>query len=519
MLDPLDAALAEAIGHFQAGRLTEAASVGQQILAVQPKLAQALHLLGAVALRGGQAGEAVRLIGQAIALDGGMAVYHSSLGQAHRLLGARPEAIACYERALSINPNFGPAQANLAQALEACGLDVAVEYYRRLVATLPANAIARANFAYMVEKSGETEAAIEIYRQALALDPNQPVALGNLGVALADLGRIDEALACYRQALALDPNDASAHNGLGLTLLLKGEYAAAWPHHEHRPRDWGGEFTIPRWRGEPLDGRRILLHAEQGMGDTLQFVRYVPMVASHGGRVVLATVPALAPLFAGLPGVEELVTGRKPPADLAWHCPLMSLPLAFGTTRETIPGPWPYLQAPADRLGPWRERVGGDGRLKVGLVWKGQPKLRRDRARSLPPDALAPLAAADVAYYALQKTETETGTAAADLPAALQATDLADGFSDYAETAAALMALDLVITVDTSVAHLAGALGKPVWVLISKVPDWRWGLAGPDSAWYPSARLFRQSEAGVWDDVVADVLRALVERVSWSPAG
>jgi len=495
MLDPLDAALAEAIGHFQAGRLTEAAAVGQQILAVRPKLAQALHLMGAVALRAGQADEAIRLIGQAVALDGGIATYHNSLGQAHRLLGTRSEAIACYERALSINPNFGPGHANLAQVLEASGLDVAVEYYRRLVAALPANPLARANFAYMVEKSGETEAAIEIYRQALALDPNQPTAFGNLGVALADLGRIDEAIACYRQALALDPNDASAHNGLGLALLLKGEFAAAWPHHEHRPRDWAGEFVVPRWRGEPLDGDRILLHAEQGMGDTLQFVRYVPMVASRGGRVVLATVPALAPLFAGLPGVEELVTGRKPPADLAWHCPLMSLPLAFGTTRDTIPGPWPYLQAPGDRLAPWRERIGSEGMLKVGLVWKGQPKLRRDRARSLPPEALAPLAGlAGVTYYSLQKTAT--GSAAAELPPALQAIDLADGFADYGETAAALMALDLVITVDTSVAHLAGALGKPVWVLISKVPDWRWGLGGTDSAWYPSVRLFRQSQAG-----------------------
>jgi len=505
--------LAEAIGHFGAGRLAEAAASLQPALTLRPKLAQALHLLGVIALKEGRADEAVRLIGQAIMLDDRMPTYHNSLGQAHRARGAKAEAIACYERALSIQPKFGPAHGNLAQVLVEGDPAVAVDYYRHLVAALPQNALARSNFGYMVERTGQTEAAVAIYRDALALDPNQPVALGNLGVALADLGRIDEAMACYRQALELDPTSADAHNGLGLALLLKGDYAAAWPHHEHRPRDWVGEFTIPRWQGEPLQGQRILLHAEQGMGDTLQFVRYVPLVAARGARVVLATAPALAPLFEGMAGVEELVTGKRPPGDLAWHCPLMSLPLAFGTTRDTIPGPWPYLRAPAGRLAPWRKRVGGKGAFKVGLVWQGQPKLRRDRDRSLPAAALAPLAGiAGVRYYALQKTPTGSGFA--DLPAALGATDLAEGFSDYAETAAALMALDLVVTVDTSVAHLAGALGRPVWLLISKVPDWRWGEAGSDSPWYPSVRLFRQRVAGRWDDVIAEVAHALVERLS-----
>jgi tetratricopeptide (TPR) repeat protein len=512
-LDLLDGALAEAFGHLGAGRLAEAGAIGRQILALQPRLAQALHLTGIVALREARADEALRLFGQAIALDDRVPAYHNSQGQAHRALGAGGAAIACYERALSINPNFGPAHGNIAQVLVQGDLAVAVDYFRRLVAVLPQNALARANFGYMVERAGQTEAAVEIYRQGLALDPNQPVVLGNLGVALADLGRIDAAIECYRQALALEPDNAEAHNGLGLALLLKGDYAAAWPHHEHRPHDWVGEFAIPRWKGQPLAGQRILLHAEQGMGDTLQFVRYVPMVAARGGRVVLATVPALAPLFDGMPGVEELVTGTRPPGDLAWHCPLMSLPLAFGTTRDTIPGPWPYLRVSAERLAPWCQRIGGDGVVKVGLVWKGQPKLRRDRDRSLPAAQLAPLAGiAGVRYYALQKTADGSGFA--DLPAALGATDLADGFSDYAETAAALMALDLVVTVDTSVAHLAGALGRPVWLLISKVPDWRWGEQGSDSPWYPSVRLFRQTVAGVWDDVVADVARALAERVS-----
>jgi tetratricopeptide (TPR) repeat protein len=509
---PLERALAEALTHFGAGRLAEAAAIGHDMLALRPLLAQALHLMGALALRDGRPGDAVGLVGQAIVLDEGVPTYHNSLGQAHRALGAPAAAIACYERALSINPNLGPAHGNLAQVLVAGDLATAVAYYRRLVEVLPANALARSNFAYMVEKTGDTQAAVEIYRQSLSLEPNQPVALGNLGVALADLGRIDEAMDCYRRALDLDPDSADAHNALGLALLLRGDYAAAWPHHEHRPRDWVGEFRVPRWKGEPLAGQRILLHAEQGMGDTLQFARYVPMVAARGGRVVLAAMPALARLLEGVPGVEQLVTGKQPPADIDWHCPLMSLPFAFGTTRETIPGPWPYLQAPADRIAPWRDRVGGAGRLKVGLVWQGQPKLRRDRDRSLPPAALAPLAGiAGVRYYALQKTAA--GSGCADLPAALDATDLAGGFADYAETAAALMALDLVIAVDTSVAHLAGALGRPVWILISKVPDWRWGEAGDDSPWYPSVRLFRQTIAGVWDDVIAEVVRALVERV------
>jgi hypothetical protein len=215
-------------------------------------------------------------------------------------------------------------------------------------------------------------------------------------------------------------------------------------------------------------------------------------------------------------GVVQIATGCAVPGGLDWHCPLLSLPLAFGTVRETIPGPWPYLQAPADRLAPWRKRVGRAGKLKVGLVWKGQPKLRRDRDRSLPASVLAPLTdIANVRYFALQKTASGSGFA--DLPPELTATDLADGFEDFAETAAALMALDLVVTVDTAVAHLAGALGRPVWILVSKVPDWRWGETGSTSLWYPSARVFRQTAAGVWDDVIAEVAQALREAVRPGP--
>jgi Flp pilus assembly protein TadD len=495
--------------------LPAAAAIGREVLALQPKLAEALHLMGAIALQRERFDEAVGLIEQAIALDGKAASFHNSLGQAQRGRGATNLALASYERALALNPRFGPAHANIAQLFLAGPPAAAVAYHRQLAAALPRNAIARANLAYMIERTGDLAGAETVYREALALEPNQVVAHVNLGIVLADLGRIDEAMAHYRTALALDPGNADAHNALGLALLLRGDYGQAWPHHESRPRDWVGEFRVPRWQGEPLDGQRILLHAEQGMGDTLQFIRYVPMVAMRGGRIVLAVSPALARLVEGMAGVEQVVIGSTPPGGLDWHCPLMSLPLAFGTTIETIPAEMPYLHAGATEVAAWREVVAAIPGLRIGLVWGGSSRIGQphavaiDRRRSLPLAALAPLA--DVRGCSFVSLQLGPPACQAP-PPGLVLHDFTHRFGDFASTAALVAVLDLVITVDTAVAHLAGALGKPVWLLNRFDTCWRWLLDRDDSPWYPTLRQFRQPAPGDWRTPVARIAAALSQQ-------
>jgi hypothetical protein len=294
--------------------------------------------------------------------------------------------------------------------------------------------------------------------------------------------------------------------------LLKGDFERGLLHHEWRwhvrdLRMGGRRMEKPAWRGEPLNGARILLHAEQGSGDTLQFLRYAPLVAARGGRVTIEVAAELKRLAMSLKGVEQVIgLGEALPA-FDQHCPLLSLPLAFGTTMATIPGEIPYLAAPEPLLAEWRARLAASAAPRVGLIWAGRPEHRRDRDRSIALAALAPLADTGATFYSLQK-----GPAAAQAkgpPAGMVLHDLGAALGDFADTAAAMSALDLVITVDTSPAHLAGAIGKPVWLLLTHAPDWRWFLEREDSPWYPTARLFRQTTRGDWAPVIARVAAEL----------
>ncbi len=274
------------------------------------------------------------------------------------------------------------------------------------------------------------------------------------------------------------------------------------------PRD----FAQPQWRGEDIAGKTILLHAEQGFGDTIQFVRYAPLVAAKGASVILEAPDSLMPLLDGFNGVTTMIAHGQalPPFDL--HCPLMSLPLAFGTTLATIPENGPYLRAPAERLEKWRTRLGALSGKRVGLVWSGKPAHKNDRNRSIALSRLAPLlAVAGVNFVSLQQDYRDADRA--ELANYPQLVRLDRELADFADTAAAVAALDLVITVDTAVAHLAGAMGKPVWILLSHVLDWRWLLERSDSPWYPSARLYRQAAIGDWDGVIARLAQDLAAEV------
>ncbi|CAH2031439.1 tetratricopeptide repeat protein [Trichlorobacter ammonificans] len=362
------------------------------------------------------------------------------------------------------------------------------------------------NRATTLLETARFEEAAASYRMALQLVPKLHDARVALATCLQALGRVEEALAETETVLAQAPDHAEAHWNRALVLLLTGRYAEGWREYEWRwrkrrftspPR----RFVQPVWQGEDPAGRTILIHAEQGFGDTLQFCRYLPLLCERGATVLFECHPPLAPLMATLdPRIQVYPMGSPLPA-FDCHLPLLSLPLWFNTTATTIPAAIPYLTPPADRLPFWRSLLPQDGSLRVGLCWAGKPY--PDPGRSIPADLLAPLAALPgITFVSLLIGEGQT---APPLPL----TDLTVLIRDFADTAALIAQLDLVVTIDTAVAHLAGALGKPVLVLLPCAPDWRWGLAGEQCPWYPTARLYRQERRGAWSDVLEQLVRDL----------
>lgn len=359
--------------------------------------------------------------------------------------------------------------------------------------------------------AGEPGPAIDVFRRVVSLKPAFTHARFNLGLALSRAGHPDEAFACYQEVTRLDPDHAPARHNLALHLLQQGDFERGWVEHEWRWRTPGlapqrRDFPQPQWMGEAIQGKTILLHAEQGAGDTIQFVRYAPLVAERGAKVIVECQPELVSLVShSMPDVTVVgKDGVLPEFD--GHCPLMSLPLAMATRLDNLPATTPYLSAEPGAMDAWRSRFGG-GSLNVGVVWRGNPSYLNDKQRSLDAQLLGPLAdIPGVRLVSLQK-----GAQVSDASSLLLARcdDAAPDLTDYAATAAAIMALDLVISVDTAVAHLAGALGKPVWVLLPNPSDWRWGFDGETSPWYPTMRLFRQKEPGQWTEVLQTVSAAL----------
>src|SRR2546427_9684856 len=358
--------------------------------------------------------------------------------------------------------------------------------------------------------TGKLEDAIASYRLALALKPDYAEAHKNLGIALWNHGKLAEAIACFRQALALKPAYVHAHAGLGLALLRAGdlshgftEYEWRWKVKQFEQQCAGLILPQPFWDGSELNGRTILLYAEQGFGTTIQFIRYAPLVARRGGRVIVACQPELVRLLASVAGIARVVSEREPLPDFDLHAPLLSLPRIIGTTLETIPAQCLYLIPPESSS--VKVEVTPDVKLKVGIVWAGLPIHRNDRNRSCPLSYFLELAELPgVAVYSLQKQPMAAGLG--EVTPGMPVRDLSDQIGDWADTAAAICQLDLVLTVDTGVAHLAGALGRPVWVLLPHVGvDWRWMTGREDSPWYPSMRLFRQKAPGDWPEVFARV--------------
>ena len=501
------------------GNLHGAVACYRRATELKPDFADGHNNLGVALTDQGKLDEAAASCRRALELKPDYAEAHNNLGTALMHLGKLDEAVASFRRALELKPDYAEAHNNLGNAFEHQGkLDEAVASFRRALELKPDYAQVHNNLGVALQEQGSLDEAVACYRRALELKPDYPEAHNNLGNALKEQGTLDKAVACYRRALELKPDYADAHTDLAIACLLTGDWRHGWPEYQWRWQTKGftaRRFGQPLWNGESLAGKTILLHAEQGLGDTIQFIRYAPMVKRYGGTVVVECQKPLAALLEGCPGVDHLVGqgDRLPAFDV--YAPLLSLPLILQTSLATIPASIPYLFPKAAIVERWRKTLVEIDGFKVGITWQGNPAFHGDRCRSIPLRWFAPLAQVPgVRLLSLQK-----GAGAeqlAELGDLFEVTKLGSRLHDFADTAAVMKNLDLVITSDTGPAHLAGALGIPVWVALAFVPDWRWLLDRGDSPWYPTMRLFRQRERGNWHAVVEEIKNALSGRVQSS---
>jgi tetratricopeptide (TPR) repeat protein len=493
------------------GRLDDALASYDRALTARPGDAQALFNRGVTLHELKRFDLALASYDRALSVRPDHAEALSNRGDALRELGRLEEALASYDRALAARPDSTEALSNRGNVLKALRrFDDALASYDAALRLRPDYPEALSNRAVTLQALDRLDEALANCDRALALRADSIEALTNRASVLQELHRFDEALATYDRVAAIAPDYAEAQMNRALLLLLTGDFTKGWPAYEWRrklPSRVERGFTQPEWSGEDIAGKRLLLHAEQGFGDTIQFARYAALAAMRGADVVLEVQPPLEPLLGGLFGVKVVAAGRDrlPPFDL--HCPLLSLPHLFATTPKTIPGGVPYVVAPADRLAAWAPRLPADG-MRVGLAWSGHPDNTRDHERSIPFARLAPLICVPgIRFVSLQK---EIRAADADeFRGCGGVIDLRAELHDFADTAAVIAQLDLVITVDTAVAHLAGAMGKPVWLVLPRVPDFRWLLDRATSPWYPSVRLFRKSQVDTWDAVIAGVATEL----------
>ena len=435
----------------------------------------------------------------------------STAGEAHVEFGnwnfnqARfAEAEAAYARAIALEPDHVTARNYLGQALDRLGRsEEAISQFEAALALKPGDPELRFHMILALKDPSLLDEAADCGRRMIAERPDFAIAHNNLGVVLQSQGKLEEALELYRRAQALKADYVEAQANEALLLLLRGEFENGWEKYEwcarlpfYRPRN----FAQALWRGEPLSGKTLLLHADQGFGDSIQYLRYLPRVLAKGARVVLELEGPLVPLAASLADPITVIPRGTAPPEFDLHCPLMSLPLRFATRLDSIPAQVPYLFPDAAALARWRKRLGDGPGLKVGLVWAGSPLHSNDHNRSIAFARLRPLlAAAPVRWFSLQlgpRAQDLAGLAEGDV------TDLSEALTDFAESAACVANLDLVVTVDTALAHLAGALARPAWVMLPFIPDWRWLLGRETSPWYPTLRLFRQDAPGNWASVV-----------------
>lgn len=495
-----------------------------QVLVAQPGNVAALINRGHVCLMLQRFDEAAASYEKAIAIEPNRPAAFAGLGDALLSTQRFPQALAAYDRSLALKPDQPDLLGNRASTLlKLKRLPEAINCYEQALKLAPRHAVILSNFSGALREAARHAEALAMADRALEEEPRLGGAHMNRGNALLDLARLDEARQAFAMARQAQPDDVEAQWALGWTSLLAGDWATGLPLFEVRWRKPGFSseprgFSQPLWLGDTdLRGRTILLHAEQGLGDTLQFCRYVPLVAALGAKVVLEVQPPLKNLMRSLAGGCQVVARGEPLPAFDVHCPLMSLPLAFKSTPSHLPAPDSYLHPDPSLVHALAERLGPRTQPRIGLVWSGNAAHRNDANRSLPLATLmSALPAAGVQYFCLQKDIRE-----ADLPTLKTRPDilrLLDVLDTFDGTAALIEQMDLVISVDTSIAHLAGALGKPCWILLSRVPDWRWLVDRADCPWYPRARLFRQTAWGQWDTPLQDLAAGLPASLAGMPA-
>jgi tetratricopeptide (TPR) repeat protein len=546
-----------ALASHEAGNLAQARAICEEILVEQPTQVDAINLLGAIAMQTGDPQGAAVLYGRALDIDPDnvavwcncalafmhMGQFDAALERYDRAIALKADiadaeiylhrgnvlgelkqyeaALASYQRATQIDSEYAEAYVSAGRALRELGLfEQALDSCERAISL-----VADYEEAYLIRGAAladlnRPDDALASFDQAIAFKPDYAEAYSNRGNVLAEMKRLDQALASFDTAIQLRPGFAEAGFNRALASLLRGDYENGCIDYEWRLKEDGGAFRYdrdrrrPQWRGrEPLAGKRILLYAEQGLGDTLQFCRYAARVAQLGATVVLNVQRPLKELLATLQGVSQVVTPDDPLPDTDLQCPLLSLPLACGTRISSIPASNRYLAADVARVAQWRSILGPSSQMRVGLAWRSNPINRVLRKRDVALSDLIQSLPGGMQYFSLHNDLSEADRKVLQTNTGIR--QFPDDMLGFADTAALCECLDLVLSVDTSLAHLSGALGKPTWILLPWVPDWRWLLEREDSPWYPTVRLYRQSRADDWhgalDRVHADLLRQ-----SWS---
>ena len=509
-----DRLLAQAVRLQRQGDAAAAVIACRKVLRGAPNDVDAWQLLAWIEVQRGNLAASLEAFEKVAAATPRDAAAHMNVGNALLELQRSEDALRSYDQALALDPVHTRTLYNRGVCLGGLGRHAeALASYEQALAIEPRHVDAlygRGNALASLGRHGDAATAFE---RALTANPGRADIWINRGNSLQELCRLDEALACYARARVLEPNSQDAAFHEALLRLLAGDYERGWPLYEARWRTAATsrvrrDLPGSQWRGEKSDLRdkTVLLHAEQGFGDTIQFCRYAPLVAQAGATVILEVQPALQTLMRSLAGVETVIArgGSLPRFDL--HCPLLSLPLAFGTTVSTIPSVVPYLRAPADRVAQWQERLHGVSRPRIGVAWAGSGAFENDQ-RSIALATLTTALPVGPAYVSLQKEVRDSDGAA--LLARPDIADFRTGLTDFADTAALVELLDLVVTVDTAVAHLAAAMGKPVLLLAAYNPTWRWLLGRGDSPWYPTVRLLRQTAIGDWSAGLSVVREAI----------
>ncbi|MBB15476.1 hypothetical protein CMK22_09390 [Candidatus Poribacteria bacterium] len=500
-----------ALRYHREGNLDYAKYVYQHVLGIDSRNADAMHLLGVSVYQSEQYDIAVSLITEAIQIDPTKPLFFTNLGNAFQKQGELEKSTQAYQKAIQLQPSYVDAHYNLGNVFQKQGeLEKSTQAYQKAIQLQPDYADAYFNLGNSLREQGKLEESTRALQKAIQLQPDYADAYFNLGNSLREQGKLEESTHALRKAIQLQPDYADAHFNLAVLLLLQGDFVEGWEKYEWR---WNSslksqkrDFKRPLWDGSALDGKSILIYAEQGFGDSIQFVRYIDLFPDADSSIIVACEPELKSLFKGIDRIDTLVTKGEDIPNFDFHVPIVSLPYIFNTTLDTIPARIPYLypKPTADSV----FHLGGSDDLKVGIVWAGSPTHINDSNRSVSlKDFKCLLDVEGCQFFSLQVGQRSVDIRQHGYNYMIK--DLGKQLTDFHHTALAILQLDLVISVDTAVAHLAGSLGKPVWTLLPFIPDWRWMLSRSDTPWYPSMTLFRQKERGDWYSVFQEIRLAL----------